>query len=163
MLQLSHNKMAIFSGAIWMTIGIFLLQLGLNLLFQPIAVGTSTPLFNILSTYISPSEAAIFITVLGLYIGFLKGKYVLTKTANRTLNQIRMLPNPAPLHKMYDRKYYILLGIMITLGMSIKYMGIPNDVRGAIDVIIGSALINGAVHYFRMSAEIRNNQENNAF
>ncbi len=163
MVQLSHSKIAILSGAIWMAVGIFLLQLGLTLLFLPTSSLDSTPLLNLFSTSISPSETAVIITALALYIGFLKGKYVLTKTANRTLSQIRLLPNPAPIHKIYDKKYYMLLGIMILLGISIKYMGIPNDVRGAIDIIIGSALINGAAHYFRMSAEIHKEQKANVY
>ncbi len=159
MLKLSHSKMAFFSGAIWMAIGVFLLQLGLSLLFKPIAASDSIPLLNLFLGYISATEAAILITVLALYIGFLKGKFILTKTANRTLDKIRSLPNPGPMQKMYDKKYYILIGIMVLLGMSIKYMGIPNDVRGAIDVIIGSALINGAVHYFRAGFQIQHQQE----
>ncbi|MBA3603402.1 MAG: hypothetical protein H0W50_07130 [Parachlamydiaceae bacterium] len=159
MFKLSHSKMAFFSGAIWMAIGVFLLQLGLNLLFKPAAAGESIPLLNLLLGFISATEAAILITVVALYIGFLKGKYILTKTANRTLDQIRSLPNPGPLHQIYDKKYYILIGIMVMLGMSIKYMGIPNDIRGAIDVIIGSALINGAAYYFRAGFQIQHQQE----
>lgn len=160
MLKLSHCNMAFFSGAVWLAIGAFLLQLGLNLLFLPASTGDSTPFLSLFLQYVSRAEAAIMITVVALYIGFLKGKHVLAKTANRTLAQIRSLPNPAPIHKMYDKKYCLLLGIMILLGMSIKYMGIPNDIRGTIDVIIGSALINGGVHYLRMGFEMRNKQAN---
>ncbi len=157
MIKLSHSTMIFLSGAIWMGIGIFLLQLGLNLLFtQFIDIQSTTPLINSLKGLFNHQEAAILITSIALYLGFLKGKHVLTKAANKGIDRTLSLPNPAPLHQIYSLKYYLLLGIMILLGISIKYFGLPNDIRGAIDITIGSALINGAVHYFRVGFKLRN-------
>lgn len=157
MLKLSHFAMTFLSGALWMGIGIFLLQMGINLLFvQLFDVKSTTPLLNLFRSILSQQEAAIFIAAIALYIGFLKGKHILTKTANRGIARIRSLPNPASIGQMYSKKYYLLLGGMILLGISIKYLGLPNDVRGAIDIIIGSALINGAMHYFRTGFKLRN-------
>ena len=84
-----------------------------------------------------------------LMIGYLKGKHVLGKSAVRGIERIRAFPNPTSLGNIYSAKYYVLLAIMIGLGLSIKYLGLPHDVRGAIDVAIGAALINGALIYFR--------------
>jgi len=39
------------------------------------------------------------------------------------------------------------------LGMGIRYFGVPVDVRGLIDVAVGSALINGAMLYFRVGVQ----------
>lgn len=157
MLKLSHSTMTFISGAIWMAIGIFLLQLGLNLLFgQFIELKTNMPLLDLFKDIFSHQEAAILITTVALYIGFLKGKHVLTKAAKRGVERTLTLPNPAPFYQIYDIKYYVLIGFMILLGISLKYSGISNDIRGAIDVAIGSALINGSLHYFRVGFKLRN-------
>jgi hypothetical protein len=49
----------------------------------------------------------------------------------------------------YDQKYWILLCLMMMLGMMFRFLPIAVDIRGGIDVAIGSALINGAMLYFR--------------
>jgi hypothetical protein len=43
----------------------------------------------------------------------------------------------------------MLMGIMILLGLSMKWLGLPIEIRGTIDVAIGSALMNGGIAYFR--------------
>lgn len=157
MLKLSHSAMTFISGAVWLAIGIFLLQLGLNLLFvQLFDLRSTTPLLNLLRGLLNHQEAAVLIAAIALYIGFLKGKHVLTKAANRGIERTLTLPNPAPIHQIYSRQYYLLIGIMVLLGISIKFLGLPNDIRGAIDIAIGSALINGSIHYFRVGFKLRN-------
>ena len=47
---------------------------------------------------------------------------------------------------------------MVGLGALIKVLNLPLDVRGAIDIVIGSALINGAMIYFRSAFELRNQE-----
>jgi hypothetical protein len=39
---------------------------------------------------------------------------------------------------------------MVLLGLVIRFLPIPIDARGLVDVAIGSALINGAMLYFRV-------------
>lgn len=155
MLKLSHASMTFISGALWMIIGISLLQLGLKLLLDPSLSNGSLPLLGLFRGIIDLNSAAIALVTLALYLGFLKGKYVLSKSANRTINHIRSLPNPAPLHQIYTRSYLLLLGLMVCLGISIKYLGIPNDIRGMVDVAVGAALINGAVHFLRIGFQLR--------
>lgn len=156
MLKLSHSNMTFISGSIWFAIGFFLLQLGLRLIFDSTgSAEASTPLLNSFQGILAAQEAAIVITAVALYIGFLKAKHILSKTANRSVAHIRTLPNPGEIRFMYSRNYYFLLGGMVLLGMSFKYLGLPNDVRGAIDILIGSALINGAIHYYRIAIDLR--------
>lgn len=148
--------MTLISGATWIAIGIFLLQMGVHLLFvQIFDIKSSTPLINLFRGIFSHQESAILITSVALYVGFLKGKHILTLTANRTITHIRSLPNPACISQMYSKKYFILLAIMVSLGISIKYLGVPNDVRGAVDIAIGTGLIQGAMHYFKIGFQLR--------
>lgn len=159
-MKLSHSKLIALSGLVWFVIGVYLLQLGLNLLLggvqYPDLTNSPYPLLRILAPYVGSIESAILILVaIALYIGYLKGRYVLGKSAQKGVDRIRSFDNPAPLKHIYSRKYYILLGSMVLLGVSIKYLGLSNDVRGVIDAIIGSALINGAVVYFRLAQAAR--------
>lgn len=159
-MKLSHTKLIILSGLIWFGAGFYLLQLGLNLLLQGVnteaAISNNTPLIQLLSTYLGSGEtAAIILIVIALFIGYLKGYYVLGKSAHRGVDRILSFPNPAPLSRIYSAKYYILLAGMMALGVSIKYIGLNNDIRGFIDAIIGSALINGAMIYFRLAQNLK--------
>lgn len=153
-MKLSHTKLIVISGLVWFAAGFYLLQLGLNLLIG--SIGTDAvqhyPLVSIIAKFIGSGEnAAVLLVVVALLIGYLKGRYVLGKSAKRGVARIQAFPNPAKLSNIYSGKYYILLGLMMGLGISIKYLGLSNDVRGFIDAIIGSALINGAMVYFKLA------------
>lgn len=155
-MKCSHKNLIILSGLIWFGAGFYLLQLGLSLLLSDLN-GTAFsaenyPLIHMVSSYIGSGEtAALILVTLALFIGYLKGSYVLGKSAHRGVARILEFPNPAPLSRIYSAKYYVLLGLMMAMGVSIKYLGLNNDVRGFIDAIIGSALINGSMIYFRLA------------
>lgn len=148
-----HTTLIALSGLIWFAIGVYLLQLGLHFLLESTyAVSYENyPLINFLKTYSGTVESAVLVLVAcGLLIGYMKGKYVLGKSAQKGVERIRSFPNPTSLKNIYSLKYYILLALMIGLGMSVKYLGFAKDVRGLVDVAIGSALVNGAMCYFRL-------------
>ncbi|MEI8365823.1 MAG: hypothetical protein WCF65_05325 [Parachlamydiaceae bacterium] len=158
-MKLSHSKLITLSGLVWFAIGVYLLQLGLTLIFGNFHMPAELfqhhlPFIHALMGYIGGKEiAAILLVIIALYAGYLKGRYVLGKSAQRGIDRIGTLPNPSHIKTIYAPAYYLLLGGMVVLGISIKYMGLSNDVRGLIDVIIGSALINGAMIYFRAARE----------
>lgn len=161
MFKMSHKALIIFSGLIWLAVGCFLLPLGLNFLLQAIQntyqhSDSGYPLLHLFTSFTSNVENAVVILIaMGMLIGYSKGRYILGKSAIKGVQRIRSFPNPTDLKNIYSSKYYILLGAMIGLGISMKYLGIPADVRGTIDVAIGAALINGAMIYFRMAFEKR--------
>lgn len=158
MLKLRHTTMIMISGLVWVGIGAMLLSIGLGLLlksaqFEATLSGEFLPMMEAFIPFLADLEqAAIVIIALSLFVGFLKGRFVLSKSAFRTIAHIRSLPDPAPVSKMYGTSYYVLIGLMMGLGMTIKYLGIPNDIRGAVDVAVGSALLNGAMVYFRQAS-----------
>lgn len=155
-MKLSHKNIIILSGLIWLAMGVYLLQLGLGFLIGGVQAGEPNtahlPVMKFFSPYVGGMEvAALLLIMLALYIGYFKGRFVLGKSARRGVARIFTFQNPAPLKYMYDVKSYLIIGVMVLLGMSIKYMGLSNDVRGFVDVIIGSALVNGAMIYFRLA------------
>lgn len=161
MIKFSHATLTAVSGFIWLAIGGFLLSLGLRLIVGSIQPEFAYfekrfPILDTLAPYFGGIEqAALLLIVLCLLIGYLKGRYVLGKSARSGVARLLTFPNPTSIGNLYSTKYYILLGGMVGLGMSIKYLGLPNDVRGAVDVAIGAALINGAMIYFRLAYAIR--------
>lgn len=160
MIKMTHKTLIIFSGLIWLIVGCFLLPLGLNFLLQAVQNGhfqemTDYPLLNLTSSFTSSVEnAAVILIAVGMLIGYSKGRYVLGKSAIKGVQRIRSFSNPTELKNIYSFKYYLLLLIMVGLGISMKYLGIPTDIRGVIDIAIGSALINGSMIYFRLSQEV---------
>jgi hypothetical protein len=44
-----------------------------------------------------------------------------------------------------------LIGAMVGLGVTLRFLPIPVDLRGFIDTAVGSALVNGAMLYFHIA------------
>ena len=157
MIKLSHKTLIYISGFFWLLIGCFLLNLGLNLLMNPIQsnntiplTSSSYPLITLLSSYLGGSEYAIIaIITSGLFIGYFKGKYVLGKSARQGILRILKLPNPTSLTNIYNKKHYLLIALMMSLGFLFSFFKLNNDIRGFIDTTVGAALINGSLIYFR--------------
>ncbi len=154
-----------FSGITWMGIGILLLTKGFSLILTP-QIPKNVALFmpKLVSLAGSAQQAALIIACIGLLIGYLKGRFVLRKTANRVIARIVSLPNPCPLSSIYPRSYLILLSSMIALGMCLKWISMPYDLKGMIDIAVGAALTNGSAFYFRhftMRKEMRNDYFDN--
>lgn len=143
---MKHKNAIICFGLIWFSVGVSLLSVGLNLLTQ----ATKSPILKVLSPYTGGvEEGVVLFSALALLIGIIKGKYILRKTATRMISHIRSLANPAPISQIFNKSYLLLIASMMGLGMLIKYLGIPNEIRGVIDIAIGSALIHGSTSYFK--------------
>ena len=153
MFKASHSTLIFLSGFVWLAVGCFLLPLGLNFIVETLLqenAHQSRPVINFLTSYAgSPDAAALIWTAFALMIGYLKGRKVFAKSVKRSVNRILSLPNPSSLSKMYTLSYYLLLGAMVLLGVLVRFA--PLDIRGGVDVAVGSALINGAMLYFRQA------------
>lgn len=158
MLKISHTAMIVLSGLVWFVVGCGLLMLGLNILIDATipeqAFATAyKPIVTFLSSLAGSKESAVLVLVaFCLFVGYMKGRYVLGKSAIKGVSRILTFPKMSHIKNIYSRKYYILLGSMMLLGFLVKFL--PTDVRGAVDVIIGAALINGAIVYFRAAYEL---------
>ncbi len=145
-MQFSKKGWLVISGGTWMAIGVMLLVKGLK--FVVGAAEGSSPFLNSLVPLVGTrQQAALLLISGGLLLGFIKGRVVLAKTVSRIAG--RLGEGSIALSQAYDRKYYIVLATMVGVGIGFRFLSIPLDVRGLIDVTIGSALINGAMLYFR--------------
>jgi hypothetical protein len=145
-MHLSHSTLIKLSGALWLCVGLFLLPLGIFLLVN----GETRPLTSSISPIFGGiEEATVVLAAIGLFVGYMKGRFVLGKSSKRIVTRIRSFPDPTHITNIFSLPYLLLIGSMVLLGMSIKYFGVPNDIRGLVDIAIGSAMINGAVITFR--------------
>lgn len=155
--KVSHFTLIFLSGLVWLAVGCFLLPLGLNFIVECLLKENATlphPILNFLAPYAGGlDQAALILIVFALFIGFLKGRRVFAKSVQRSVNRILTLPNPASLSKIYTPAYYLLLGSMVLLGILVRFT--TQDIRGGVDVAIGSALINGAMLYFKQAWLVR--------
>jgi len=157
MFKVSHCAMLVLSGLVWMAVGCFLLPLGINFVVESILKDNAAlphPVLNFLAPYTGGlDQAALIWIAFALMVGFLKGRTVFAKSVQRSVNRIQQLPNPSSIAKIYTPAYYILLASMVLLGVLVRYTTL--DIRGGVDIAIGSALINGAMLYFRKAWEVR--------
>ncbi|MCC5832958.1 MAG: hypothetical protein JJU12_07960 [Chlamydiales bacterium] len=159
-MKFKHRTLIMIAGLVWFAIGISLLILGVRFILEtmrtPIVLPGKFSLLEIASTFISDrSNAVVLLLTFGLLLGFLKGRMVLGKTANRQVERILTLPNPANLKHLYTKAHYLLIALMIGLGVSLRHLPISLDTRGVVDVAVGSALMNGAMLYFRSAANYK--------
>ncbi len=148
-MKIRHGVGIVLSGVIWMGAGFFLMLKGFSLLLHP-QLGKEAFLIPKMGSLAgSLEQASLALVCLGLVIGFIKGRVVLSKTATRVITRILSLPNPLPISSLYPLSYILLLSSMILLGVSLRWVSLPYDVKGVVDVAIGSALINGSAFYFR--------------
>lgn len=157
-MRLSKSTWIVISGLIWFLVGIGLLTLGLNFIIFKAQMDYSdaTSLIAKLSPLTGGREqAALALIALGLVLGFIKGRYALGKTVRRFVERILSLPQPVTFAQVYSKRYLMLIGVMILLGLSMKWLGLSAEIRGMIDVAIGSALINGAMAYFRVTLKLK--------
>ncbi len=156
-MKLNHFKLIVFSGLVWFGIGIYLLTLGMRFIvgIAQGAVNDTTSLVAVFSPAAGGREqAALLLIVIGLLIGFIKGRYVFSKTVQRVVQRIVSLPLPVKLSQVYGVGYLALIASMVLLGMGLKWIGLPLEIRGVVDVAIGSALMNGALLYFRSAGVV---------
>lgn len=155
-MQLSHRLAITISGLVWFAIGLLLMIKGMGFLNEALAMHASGGLLSKLVPIAgSREQAGVLMVAVALLIGFIKGRVVLAKTVKRTVERILSLPQPLEWRRLYGARYYVLISIMMALGLSMKWFGLPIDIRGGIDVAIGSALMNGALLYFRYAMAMR--------
>ncbi|HEX2580012.1 MAG TPA: hypothetical protein VHK67_06405 [Rhabdochlamydiaceae bacterium] len=150
-MELTKRAWLIISGIKWFAIGAMLLTRGLRLITAAAdQAAIEAPFIKFLQSFASSRhQAALLIVCLGLFVGFIKGRTVLAKTVNRIASRINLHPERLTLKQAYDQRYWIVIVLMMVLGMSFRALSVPFDIRGGVDVAIGSALINGAMLYFR--------------
>ena len=128
------------AGLIWIIVGLFLIYRG-------------SGLYNLAVIEQNTSKETLIISViLGVVIGILKGKFVLSKTALRNRNRINQLVPPLSIHHIFSGSFYVLIAGMMILGFLLRefnaYLG-GYVVVASIYCGIGMALIAASSVYWK--------------
>ena len=129
---MTKKRLTTIAGGLWCIIGFFLLVRGLNL-------------YQLAETEQHSTKLALTISgVAATLIGFIKGKFVLSKTASRNKTRIFNLSGPVGLQDLFSKPFYFLIPMMMALGVMLRsfneYLG-GYIVVAAIYCGIGMALI----------------------
>lgn len=156
MYKCSHFLMIVISGIIWTMVGILLMTLGMHhlmdalRLWDEIIVSSHLSMIKMLSyVFHRPEQVLVAIVAVCLLAGYSKGHFVLMRSVKTGVQRILSYPNPSEIKNLYTKKYYFLLFFMMGLGILLRVAKIPEDIHGAIDLAIGSALLKGALGYFK--------------
>lgn len=158
-MKLTHSRLLILAGVIWLMVGAYLLPLGLNYLNEAAELAakgklTDYPLLSSLQGFISdPQTSVVVLITISLIIGYTKGKMAMGAAVRKTLERLNQAENPAPITHLFTPRYLGLIACMMALGIALSKLGVAWDVRGVIDIAVGSALVNGAMLYFRHASE----------
>jgi hypothetical protein len=157
-MRIGHVMGIVISGMTWLAIGVLLTFKGLMLTVYSVCFFNegSYPLVSVFNRLFGHLErSGICLIFLAMIIGMLKGRFVLAKTVNRFVKRILLIPSPLKLYNLFSWRYLVLIGCMMCLGIGLKFLPISKDIRGFIDLAIGSALINGAFLYFKQASMLR--------
>ena len=133
----THKTWILISGVLWGVVGCLLLYKGLQLLSEGVDLASS--------------NRVSWLVGVALLVGFVKGRFVLSKTVRRISLRLAEMQGPIRFVDAYPKSYWILLASMMALGFLLRL--VPIEVRGFIDVAVGSALLNGAMLYFRTARQ----------
>ncbi len=144
-------------GAVWLGVGVFLVCKGvllITILLTYPEFGSS--LFVKGASHLGGTgNGVVLLICLGLFIGWLKARFVLIRVIRKNVTRLLQMPSPIPLKKIYEGRYYLILALMISLGILPRTLGLKNDIHGFIALTIGAALLNGSFLYFRFSLEVK--------
>jgi hypothetical protein len=138
--ELDKQKLLQLAGFIWIIVGLFLIYRGSDL-YKLAVIEQNTS-----------NETLIISIILGVVLGILKGKFVLSKTALRNRNRINQLIPPLSIHHIFSGPFYGLIAGMMILGFLLRefnaYLG-GYVVVASVYCGIGMALIAASSIYWK--------------
>ena len=137
---MSRQLLAKIAGLTWVMVGLFLIYRGSGLYQLAIQEQNSS------------QETIIISLTLGIVLGIIKGKFVLSKTALQNRNRINRLIPPLNIHQVFSGPFYGFIAGMMLLGFLLRefnaYVG-GYIVVAAIYCGIGMALIAASSVYWK--------------
>jgi hypothetical protein len=119
------------AAGIWIVVGLGLLAMGLIFWFHFPYLG-----------FLDAQHVSIGVIAAG--VGLFKGKFILEKTAGRTIDRVADLNEPNPLksvYQMFGGKTIALILSMMGIGIVLRVAGVSFEVRGLIYIAVGIALL----------------------
>lgn len=155
-MRFGHVPAIILSGAIWLAIGCFLTFKGLVYFSHAFVATSHGPLLDLYQNLFHEKErGAMFLIFTSLVFGVFKGRLVLSKTVVKSVKRLLLIPGPLGIRDLFPVSYVILIMSMMSLGLLLRFLPIKFDIKGFVDLAVGSALINGAFLYFKQALSLK--------
>ena len=126
----------LLAGTIWSLVGLILATVGLFWIF----------------TVKQPHTLVLVLTPVAIIVGFIKGKFVLFKAANRTSDYIYSRPEKACFGSVFTWTTWLIICLMVTMGQLLRKVIVPvayRDYLGLVYVLIGLALLTSSFVYWK--------------
>lgn len=94
-----------------------------------------------------------FVAIGALLIGFLKGRFVLSRTSARNLDRLARASGSLRPIEVYPPRSWGLIALFMLLGLSLSWLHAPLPVRGAVSLAVGVALLGSSVAYLRRGVQ----------
>ena len=88
----------------------------------------------------APQTAGLLVFICAT-VGLLKGHFVIGKSAKRSIERVRTLPERSPFYQVFSKGTWGLVLGMMSLGMIIRHLGFEKPYRGLVLSAIGMALL----------------------
>lgn len=138
MYKFSLKQSFFLLGVLWLFSGILLFSKGVRLLLD----------IQAYRLWPAKSEIIALLICIGLFLGQFKAKIVLRKAANKKILAMHS-QGTLTFFQIFNFRYIFLIATMIFLGFLLKFSHTPCDIRGMINVTIGTALIQSSIFYFK--------------
>ena len=156
MFSFKRSTWFVLFGCVWLGVGLYLLILGLNFLIQlshiPVMLLATreAPLLLWVDGFVGGLETtAICLIACSLLLGHLKGVMVFRRSVLRMEKRVQGEGEHIFIGKVVPWSYLLLIGSMVLLGVCLRVFSVPLDIRGVVDVAVGSALLRGGMFYLR--------------
>jgi hypothetical protein len=125
-IKFAPSQLKTLAFSIWMAGGVVLLMLGVTRLMQAPETAPLTMALTCLAA---------------VAIGFAKGKFVLTKTAQKNVDRLETMAQPHKAIHVYSGRSWMMIGLMVLISLALNLGQVPLMIRGAVNLGIGLALI----------------------
>jgi hypothetical protein len=152
MMTLQRKQMKFLFATVWLIVGVALFFNGMRLILHFLGdVPFEAPLLGVLDRFFGGKEyGAIALIALSLFVGRMKGRTILTRAAKKGIARLDQISEPIRVTELYAPRFFLLIALMMGLGLTLRFLGTPEDIRGAVNLAVGAALIQGALFAFSL-------------
>lgn len=132
--------------------GTFMFFGGVSLFTKGVALSSKIEVFSfpfsVAHGYFDFKGTLFFIALVATFLGFLKGRFVISKTVSQNVERIKALAKDPFFFEFYAPKTWVILFAMVLLARTISSLDIPLELRIILDIAVGTALFYGSMLFF---------------
>ncbi|MEC8307062.1 MAG: hypothetical protein VXZ72_04365 [Chlamydiota bacterium] len=142
-MKVTRSFIRYFSACVWLGIGALLVTRGAAYLLLALKDEESLLRQSAAHYHYAPLTGVIVISFMAFVLGTIKGQCAIKKRVYRMETQMLKLPYHFSFFQIYGLTAFLLVGLMMGLGMMVRWMPIPYEVKALLVVAVGTSLIQG--------------------